>query len=107
MTCTTVTKTVTKTIHGKRKKVKVKRVQCTTKTVSGTVKFTTTPSAARAILMRAGTAYAAGVERGGGRHTNLELVSSRNLTAGRYTLILIRTRGRRRGRVTQQTVLLR
>ncbi len=40
ITCKTVTTTVTETIKGKRRKVRVKRQKCTGKLVSGKVKFT-------------------------------------------------------------------
>ncbi|HUB36396.1 MAG TPA: hypothetical protein VL972_06185 [Solirubrobacteraceae bacterium] len=74
-----VTCTTTK-VKGKTKK------KCTTKTVSGTVKFTT--SSERATLSRHGAVFAAGVASGGRGGLRLRLHALRKLKAGRYTLTL-------------------
>ena len=71
---------VTCTKKGKRKK-------CTTKTVSGTVKFTT--SSAQATLSRHGVVYAAGTARATKAGMSLRLLPVRKLAPGRYTLTLI------------------
>lgn len=85
VTCSPVTKTIK--VQGKSKKVKLKK--CTTKLVSGVVKFTATSS--RATLSRGGMVYAVGsavLARGG---EQLALSARRALNAGRYQLTL-RTR---------------
>ena len=70
-----------------------KKQKCTTKTVSGTVTFTT--SSARATLSRHGVVFAAGTASAGehGR-MSLRLISLRKLRPGRYTLTLISGSGR-------------
>jgi VCBS repeat protein/FG-GAP repeat protein len=78
VTCKTVTKRV--------KHKKVKSQKCTGKLVSGTLKFKA--SAATAMLSRAGKVYALGSASADGR--TLELVPSRRLRTGRYTLTLKR-----------------
>jgi len=71
-----------------------KKQKCTTKTVSGTVKFTT--RSARATLSRHGVVYAAGAARAGSHgNMSLRLLSLRQLKPGRYTLTLISGAGRR------------
>ncbi len=69
-------------------KIKGKQ-HCTTKLVSGTVKFTATGSLARATLSRDGAVYAAGSARVARGRMSLRLLLLRRLTAGRYTLTLI------------------
>ena len=81
MSCTTVTNTVNKR--------RVTRQRCTTRLVSGTVTFTTTP--ARATLTRAGIVYATGTADLG----RLVLHTRRAVRPGRYLLILRRRDGRR------------
>jgi hypothetical protein len=78
VTCKTITK-------GKRH-----MQECTTKLVSGTVKFTTSGMAASAALSRHGHVFAAGAARlePYGR-VRLRLAPLRKLRAGRYTLTLI------------------
>lgn len=78
VTCTTV----------KSKKGK-KQQKCTTKTVSGTVTFTTTGSVARATLSRHGAVYAAGTAHSARGHMSLRLLPVRKLVTGRYTLTLV------------------
>jgi IPT/TIG domain/Collagen triple helix repeat (20 copies) len=67
-----------------------RRVQeCTTKLVSGTVKFTTTTTAASATLSRHGHVFAAGRARVDAHgQMRLRLAPLRKLRAGRYTLTL-------------------
>ncbi|MGH2833776.1 MAG: collagen-like triple helix repeat-containing protein [Solirubrobacteraceae bacterium] len=71
--------------------------KCTTKLVSGAVKFTTTGSSEHATLSRRGVVFAAGmavtVNRG---HLGLRLTPLRKLRPGRYTLTLIGGSGSRR-----------
>lgn len=71
---------------------KGKKKHCTTKTVSGTVKFTA--SSAHATLSRHGLVYAVGmvVRRSGGR-LSLRLTSLHKLRPGHYTLTLISDNG--------------
>ncbi len=95
MICTKVTKTVTVERHTKF----VTEQQCTTKLVSGTVKFTSTGTPVTAVLSRAGIVYATGIAV----HTHLTLHPRRALRAGRYTLTL--TSGHRRGRKTTREEL--
>jgi len=62
----------------------VKRNKCTTKLVSGTVKFTTSSVVRRASLTRDGVLYATGTVTKKG----LKLHALRRVRAGRYTLTL-------------------
>jgi Glycine rich protein len=84
-------KTVTKKVKGHRRKVQV----CTTRLVSGVVKFTAA-TADRATISRRGIVFATGVRvtTAPGR-AQLVLSDSRPLTRGRYTLTIRRRRGRR------------
>jgi hypothetical protein len=84
---------VTKVVSGHRKKVTVK--SCTTKLVSGTVKFTTAMRTARASLARAGVIYATGrALRTAKGDWQLRLRYLRRVLPGRYTLTLqARVRG--------------
>jgi hypothetical protein len=70
-----------KTVKGKQR--------CTSKLVSGTVKFTTAGSSAQATLSRHGVVYAAGTARTARGRMSLRLLPVRRLRAGRYTLTLI------------------
>ncbi len=70
-----------------------KKQECTTKTVSGTVKFTT--RSARATLSRHGVVFAAGAASESRGRLGLRLISLRKLRPGRYTLTLISGAGRR------------
>jgi hypothetical protein len=78
---------VTCTKKGKKKK-------CTSKLVSGTVKFTATGASAHAMLSRHGKVYAAGTARVGHGRLSLRLQPLRKLRAGHYTLTLILGSGR-------------
>ena len=79
-------KTVTTTVHHKRRTHK----SCTVRLVSGTVRFTTATAAVRASLARGGIVYAAGASVGAGRAPVLVLSGRRPLRRGRYTLTLTR-----------------
>jgi hypothetical protein len=79
---------------------------CTTKTLSGSVRLTSS-GLARAVLSRGRTAYAAGVVARGGIHMQLLLLSAAHrLHAGPYTLSRRWTTGRTI-HVTRQTITLR
>ena len=95
VTCKTLTSTVTKKVHGKRRKVKVTRQSCTTATVSGPVKFTT-GTIAKATLSRAGAIYATGSATSSHGTTRLALTPLRALTTGHYTLTVVRDGARQR-----------
>lgn len=71
------------------KKGKKNAQQCTTKLVSGTVKFTATGASAHATLSRHGLVFAAGLARVARGGLSLRLVPLRKLHKGRYTLTLI------------------
>jgi DNA-binding beta-propeller fold protein YncE len=73
---------------------KGKKKRCTTKIVSGTVKFTATGASAHAMLSRHGKVYAAGTARVGHGRLSLRLAPLRKLRAGHYTLTLIAGSGR-------------
>jgi hypothetical protein len=104
VTCKTITVTVTKTVHGKRKKVKVKKQRCTTKTVTGPVKFTT--SVARAVLSRGRVTYATGIATINTKHPQLALTTTHKLRAGTYTLTL-RWSTKHTNHTTRQHITLR
>ncbi|MGA2165180.1 MAG: hypothetical protein ABSH36_12015 [Solirubrobacteraceae bacterium] len=87
-----------KTVKGKQR--------CTTKLVSGTVKFTTTGSAAQATLSRHGVVYAAGTARVEHGRTSLRLLPLRKLQPGKYTLTVIGGTGRHR-RISTESFTLR
>jgi hypothetical protein len=93
--CTMITKTVK--AHGKTKNVKQKK--CTTKLVTGVVKFTA--AAMRATLSRGGRVYAVGSASTVGDAGRLALSARRTMHAGRYTLTLRTSSGHL---ITQTTV---
>jgi DNA-binding beta-propeller fold protein YncE len=72
-----------------------KKQKCTTKLVSGTVKFTAIGSSARATLSRHGVVYAKGTARTARGRMSLRLTPLRSLRPGKYTLTLISGRGSR------------
>jgi hypothetical protein len=79
--------------------------RCATKTVSGTVTFTT--SSAHAMLSRRGVVYAAGTaSRRAHGFLSLRLISLRKLKPGRYMLTLISGSGRQE-RIHSETFVLR
>jgi Divergent InlB B-repeat domain len=80
-----------KTVSKGKKKVQ----QCTTKLVSGTVKFTASGASAQATLSRHGAVFAAGMARVARGRISLRLTPLRRLRPGHYTLTLIAGAGRR------------
>ena len=84
--CHTVTKTVTS--HGH--KHKVKHQKCSAKLVSGTVKFTTSPTSVAAAISRGRITYATGraISLGAGRWQLALTHWIHQLRPGRYTLTL-------------------
>ena len=76
------------------KKGKKSTQKCTTKLVSGTVKFTTSGTTAQATLSRHGAVFAAGTARSTRGHMSLRLSPLRRLRPGSYTLTLIVGAGR-------------
>jgi hypothetical protein len=78
---------------------------CTTKLVTGPVKFTTT-AVDRAALSRGRVVYATGIATRGVKHPELALIATRKLRAGRYTLTLRWTTGHIR-HTTRTTIMLR
>jgi hypothetical protein len=78
-----------RTVNGKR--------HCTTKLVSGTIKFTATGSAAQATLSRRGVVFASGSARSTRGRMSLWLVPLRILRPGKYTLTLISGDGKHKG----------
>jgi hypothetical protein len=75
-----------KTVKGKQR--------CTTKLVSGTIKFTATGSAAQAMLSRHGVVFASGSALATRGRMSLRLVPLRRLRPGNYTLTLISGSGK-------------
>ncbi len=71
-----------------------KKQKCTTKTVSGTVKFTTKGLAAHATLSRHGAVYAAGTASSANGSLSLRLTPLRKLRPGHYVLTLISGSGK-------------
>jgi hypothetical protein len=104
VTCATVTKTVTRKLHGKQKKVKVSSHVCSTKMVSGPVTFTTA-SIDRAAISRLGFVYATGTALRDGDRTRLILSRESRLRPGHYTLTLTTTREHHH-HITRQTVTI-
>jgi hypothetical protein len=72
---------------------KTKRV-CTTRLVTGPVKFTIAARAEQAALTRHGAIYATGYARPTRIGTQVWLLAARRLARGRYTLTLTARRGR-------------
>jgi hypothetical protein len=95
VSCKTVTRTVTKIVKHKRRKVRVSHQQCRARLISGTVKFTTQSATVTAQITRAGRVYATGEQVG---RSELVLTPIRALRPGRYTLAL--THGARAHRTT-------
>lgn len=92
LSCASVSKTVTKKVKGKARKVQVRQQRCSGKLVVGIVDLATGGGVNRATLARGRVRYATGtdVQLSGGR-SQLALTNLRPLRRGRYTL---RTRGR-------------
>jgi streptogramin lyase len=94
-------KTTTRKVHHKTRK----QTKCTTKLVSGPVKFTTTKTA-RATLSRDGRTYASGTASVTARGpTRLVLTARRRLLPGRYALVLTTGTGARRV-TTRRTITI-
>lgn len=89
VTCKTVTKTITKTINGKKHQARQRVQKCTGRRVRGTLKVTVTISGGRATISRGRVVYATGTSLtiGNGRWL-LMLTEQRGLESGRYTLTL-------------------
>jgi hypothetical protein len=82
-------------------KIKKKTVQkCTTKLVSGPVKFTTTGVAMSAVLSRGSVVYATGPAKRVGNETTMRLTPRRDVGKGRYTLTLTRGHSHQRASIT-------
>jgi DNA-binding beta-propeller fold protein YncE len=79
---------------------------CTTKLVSGTVKFTTAGVQAQATLSRHGVVYAAGTARVARGRMSLRLLPVRRLRPGKYTLTLISGTGQHE-RIRSESFTLR
>jgi hypothetical protein len=90
VTCKQVTVTVKKKVHGKTKRVKVKKEKCTGKLVSGPVKFTITGSAVRATLSRGRRLVASGMLVSDDTRAQGIFAVGRRVGAGWYTLTLSR-----------------
>ncbi len=71
-----------------------KKQKCTTKVVSGTVKFTTTGASALATLSRHGAVYASGRASSANGSLSLRLTPLRKLRPGHYALTLISGAGK-------------
>ena len=71
-----------------------KKQKCTTKTVSGTVKFTTKGLVANATLSRHGAVYASGTASSTNGSLSLRLTPLRKLRPGHYTLTLVSGAGK-------------
>lgn len=99
--CRKVTKTIT--THGHKRKVTVQK--CTTRLVSGPVKFTIGADGLGATVSRAHVVYATGeAVRGAAGHWQLVLTRRmRKLRSGRYTLTLKALRGR--PRIVERTMI--
>jgi hypothetical protein len=104
VTCATVTKTVTRKLHGKQKKVKVTSHVCSTKMVSGPATFTSA-SIDRAAISRLGFVYATGTALRDGDRTRLILSRESRLGPGLYTLTLTTIREHHH-HITRQTVTI-
>jgi virginiamycin B lyase len=95
ITCKQGTRSVTRTIRGKQRKVRVKRQKCTATLMAGKVKFTIGAAAARATISRNGTVYATGVRISNARGSSRLVVTDlRALRPGRYTLTVRSGHGR-------------
>ncbi len=98
-------RTVMTTVKRKRKKVRVTRLVCSTKLVTGPVKFKLASGDQRASLSRAGFVYATGYARRARRGLRTWLLAARNLVRGRYTLTLTSSHGPRPTTSRQQVTV--
>jgi hypothetical protein len=85
-----VTVTEKKKVHGKKKRVKVKKQKCTGKLVSGPVKFTVTGKADDATLSHGGRIVGSGTLVSNDARAEGVFALSRRVGAGWYTLTLSR-----------------
>ena len=99
-------KPVTTTLRRKHKKVRITKQVCSTKLVSGTVKFTTTTTGQHASLSRKGVVYATGYARHTAGGLRIWLLAPQRLARGRYTLVLGSSQERRRT-ADHQTITIR
>jgi hypothetical protein len=86
VTCKQVTVTVKKKVHGKTRKVKVKKQKCTGKLVSGPVKFTLSGKVVHATLSRSNRVIARGTMVADGGHAQGLFAVSHRVRAGWYVL---------------------
>jgi hypothetical protein len=86
VTCKQVTVTVKRKVHGKIRKVKVKKQKCTGKLVSGPVKFTITGKVVHATFTRNHRVVASGKMVAAPTRSEGLLAVSRRMSAGTYTL---------------------
>jgi hypothetical protein len=101
VTCKSVKTTITR----KHKRVHVTKQTCTTKLVSGPVKFTRASADLRASLSRAGAIYATGYARRTHAGLQTSLLAARRLARGRYTLTLTTRYGQRHTSTRQQVAI--
>ena len=107
VTCRSVTQTVIRRVHGKRRKVKIRVDVCTGRFPSGTVSFTTTTAVAGATLTRGRVVYATGSAWLASTRTQvLALTVRRTLHRGAYTLS-VRIRHGRKSVTQREQVTLR
>ena len=92
VSCKSVTRTLTKVINHKRRRVKVTQQKCSARIVSSPVKIKTTATDTTAAVSRAGVVYARGYRLASGRLVLTDV--RRRLARGRYTLTLKTRHGR-------------
>ncbi len=80
--------------------------KCTTKVLSGTVKFTATAGLAKAVLKMGGVVYATGTAQDRHGSVRLSLSPLREVHPGRYTLTLVSGTGRHTSRTSQPLTLV-
>jgi hypothetical protein len=83
------------TVNTVAKHVKHKVTKCSTKSITGTVKFTTAVALSRVTITRAGVVYARGQGQAVGARTQLLLTLRRRLAPGRYTITSVQRSHRR------------
>jgi hypothetical protein len=86
VTCRQVTVTVKRKVHGKTRKVRVKKQRCTGKLVSGPVKFTLTGKVVHATFTRDRRVVASGRMVAASTRSEGLFTVSRRISAGTYTL---------------------
>jgi hypothetical protein len=94
-------------VKGRRRKVRVKRIKCTGRLLSGPVKFTSNAASHQATLSRGGRVYDTGAALPLGVGDPVLLLSeSSALPGGRYTLT-VRGRHGRRWTTRREAITLR